>query len=116
MRKRKKATKRVTKRKAKRRLKRVPGSFKRKLRLEIDIPTSTKFVSLNPLGYEFKSQVFIKDNKKRRLLNGPVDFDHAVAIIGFYNDNPKKTLPDWLTGERTPWDGEWEELLKGVEG
>ncbi len=93
---RKKRTKKVSKR---RRLKRVPKSFKRKLRLEIDIPTSTKFVSLNPLGYEFKNQVFIKDNKKKRLLNGPIDFDHAVSIIAHYNKNLKKALPKWLVSK-----------------
>ena len=91
MRKRKKVTKkrRIIKRKKK-------VSRKLKLRLELDIATSTKFTSLSPTGWEFRSQVFIKDNKKKRLLNGPIDFDHAVAIIGFYNEYPKKVLPEWL--------------------
>ena len=93
---RKQRYKKITKRK---RLKKVSKSFKRKLRLELDIPTSTKFVTLGPLGYEFKSQVFIKDNKKKRLLNGPIDFDHAVAIISHYNEFTKKAIPKWLVGK-----------------
>ena len=92
---RKKRTKKVRKR---RRLKKVPKSFKRKLRFEVDMATSTKVTSLSPLGWEFKSQVFIKDNKKKRILNGPIDFDHAVAIIDHYNNNPKKALSKWLVG------------------
>ena len=100
--KRKKRTKKITKRsgltfkKLVKAVKAVKRKFKSKNRLELDIPTSTKFVSLNPLGYTFKSQVFIKDNKARRILNGPIDFDHAVTIIGFYNEHPKKALPKWL--------------------
>ena len=95
MKKRKKIIKRKKMIKRKR-VKKVKKLRQKKLRLELDIPTSTTLVTLSPLGYEFKSRVFIKDNKKKRLLNGPVDFDHAVSIIEHYNNNPKKALPKWL--------------------
>ena len=100
MRKRKKITqkKRIKKITKRRRLKRIPKTFKKKMRLELDVPTSTKITSISPTGWEFKSQVFIKDNKKKRILNGPIDFDHAVSIIDHYNNNPKKALPKWLVG------------------
>ena len=103
MKKRKKVTKRKVKRKSsltRKKVVKTAKAVKRRhkpvMRLELDIPTSTQVVSVHPMGYEFKSQVFIKDNRGKRLLTGPLDFDHAVAIIDYYNNNLRVALPMWL--------------------